>query len=66
MPQRIGSMPVVPQVGDWGRDGTANQSAVASAMARVAQTFQPGFVISTGKFPKNAVYRTGLGAWKCS
>jgi hypothetical protein len=36
------------QVGDWGAQGTANQTAVADAMAQVAQTEKANFIISTG------------------
>lgn len=36
------------QVGDWGRDGTQNQSAVAALMARVADAVKPDFVLSMG------------------
>ena len=36
------------QVGDWGRNGGLNQSAVADAMAQKAEQFHPDFVISVG------------------
>jgi hypothetical protein len=36
------------QVGDWGREGDFNQSAVAAAMARKAAAMRTDFVISTG------------------
>ena len=36
------------QVGDWGRQGDFNQSAVAAAMARKAAAMRTDFVISTG------------------
>ena len=39
---------VVVQVGDWGRDGTQNQSAVASLMATVADAVNPDFILSMG------------------
>lgn len=35
-------------IGDWGREGTCNQQAVADAMALKSRTFHPDFVISTG------------------
>ena len=35
-------------LGDWGRRGADNQSAVAAAMAATAATQQPLFVLSTG------------------
>lgn len=38
----------VVQVGDWGRDGTQNQSAVASLMATVADSVKPDFILSMG------------------
>lgn len=38
----------VAQVGDWGRDGTQNQSAVASLMATVADSVKPDFILSMG------------------
>lgn len=37
------------QVGDWGRGGQFNQSAVAAAMARTAADMRADFVISTGE-----------------
>ena len=36
------------QVGDWGRLGRYNQSAVAALMGRKAALEQPDFIISTG------------------
>ena len=36
------------QIGDWGREGGQNQTAVAEAMARKADSFHPEFVISVG------------------
>ena len=36
------------QVGDWGRQGTLNQTAVAALMARVADSVKPEFVLSMG------------------
>lgn len=36
------------QIGDWGREGGQNQTAVAEAMARKADSFGPEFVISVG------------------
>ena len=38
----------VMQVGDWGRDGTQNQSAVAALMATVADAVKPDFILSMG------------------
>lgn len=35
-------------VGDWGRQGNANQRAAAAAMANVAECLAPAFIISTG------------------
>jgi hypothetical protein len=35
-------------VGDWGREGNANQRRAADLMARVAACMPPKFVISTG------------------
>eukprot|EP01023_Acetabularia_acetabulum_P038743 TRINITY_DN370_c1_g1_i2.p1 TRINITY_DN370_c1_g1~~TRINITY_DN370_c1_g1_i2.p1 ORF type:complete len:380 (-),score=61.04 TRINITY_DN370_c1_g1_i2:622-1761(-) len=35
-------------IGDWGRGGEYNQTALGAAMATVAQDFKPEFVISTG------------------
>ncbi|KAK9828494.1 hypothetical protein WJX72_000331 [[Myrmecia] bisecta] len=35
-------------IGDWGRDGAENQTAVAKAMAKVADRLDPEFIISTG------------------
>lgn len=35
-------------LGDWGRNGSANQVAVAKAMAAVADTLHPDFILSTG------------------
>ena len=37
-----------PQVGDWGREGSANQRLAAELMAGVARCMPPKFVISTG------------------
>lgn len=36
-------------VGDWGRRGRYNQSAVAAAMARKAAALPADFVVSTGE-----------------
>ena len=36
------------QVGDWGRDGGQNQSAVAALMATVADSMKPDFILSMG------------------
>lgn len=36
------------KVGDWGRNGGLNQTAVADAMAEKARSFKPEFVISVG------------------
>lgn len=36
------------QVGDWGRDGLQNQSAVAALMATVADSVKPDFILSMG------------------
>lgn len=36
------------KVGDWGRDGTQNQSAVAALMATVADAVRPDFILSVG------------------
>ena len=35
-------------MGDWGRNGGLNQTAVANAMALKAEAFNPEFVISVG------------------
>ena len=43
-------------IGDWGRDGTWNQSVVADMMAKKAATFNPDFIISTG----DNFYESGL------
>ena len=39
---------IVVKVGDWGRDGTQNQSAVAALMATVADAVHPDFILSMG------------------
>jgi tartrate-resistant acid phosphatase type 5 len=45
------------QVGDWGRDGTRNQSQVAAVMGRVGALLGPlDFVVSTG----DNFYESGL------
>lgn len=44
------------QVGDWGREGNSNQTAVADAMARLARKWEPDFIISTG----DNFYESGL------
>jgi len=36
------------KVGDWGREGTTNQSAVAELMGDVSLRARPDFVISAG------------------
>jgi hypothetical protein len=36
------------QVGDWGREGSLNQSEVAALMAQVAAASPPDFIVSTG------------------
>ena len=36
------------QIGDWGREGGLNQTAVAAAMAQKAKSFSPQFVVSVG------------------
>lgn len=36
------------QVGDWGREGTLNQTAVAALMAYVADSIKPDFILSMG------------------
>ena len=36
------------QVGDWGREGTLNQTAVAALMAHVADSIKPDFILSMG------------------
>jgi hypothetical protein len=36
------------QVGDWGRQGSSNQSEVAHLMASCAAALKPNFVVSTG------------------
>ncbi|KAK9842199.1 hypothetical protein WJX81_000205 [Elliptochloris bilobata] len=43
-------------VGDWGRNGSMNQSEVACAMARMASVNAPDFIISTG----DNFYENGL------
>ncbi|KAL3162377.1 hypothetical protein ABBQ32_010055 [Trebouxia sp. C0010 RCD-2024] len=43
-------------VGDWGRDGTQNQSAVAALMATVADAVRPDFILSVG----DNFYESGL------
>ena len=42
------ALAMVVQVGDWGRDGTQNQSAVAALMASVADSVNPEFILSMG------------------
>lgn len=43
------SRPAPPvQIGDWGRQGSANQTAVAQLMGLVAARVRPHFVVSTG------------------
>lgn len=44
------------QVGDWGRLGNSNQTAVADVMAQVARKMEPDFIISTG----DNFYESGL------
>lgn len=36
------------QVGDWGREGMQNQTAVAALMAQVAGPLKPDFILSMG------------------
>ena len=48
------------QIGDWGREGGQNQTAVAEAMARKADSFHPEFVISVG----DNFYESELLPWK--
>lgn len=36
------------QVGDWGREGMQNQTAVAALMAQVANSLKPDFILSMG------------------
>ena len=36
------------QLGDWGRHGLYNQSAVAAAMGRLAARQRPRFVVNVG------------------
>ncbi len=36
------------QVGDWGREGMQNQTAVAALMAQVADSQKPDFILSMG------------------
>ncbi len=36
------------QVGDWGREGMQNQTAVAALMAQVADSVKPDFILSMG------------------
>ncbi len=36
------------QVGDWGREGMQNQTAVAALMAQVADSLKPDFILSMG------------------
>ncbi|KAK9862760.1 hypothetical protein WJX84_003264 [Apatococcus fuscideae] len=43
-------------VGDWGRLGNSNQTAVADVMAQVARKMEPDFIISTG----DNFYESGL------
>ena len=43
-------------MGDWGRQGNSNQTAVADAMARLARKWEPDFIISTG----DNFYESGL------
>lgn len=43
-------------VGDWGRDGGQNQSAVAALMATVADSMKPDFILSMG----DNFYENGL------
>jgi tartrate-resistant acid phosphatase type 5 len=35
-------------VGDWGREGSANQTAVAALMGATAATLRPSFVVAAG------------------
>lgn len=43
-------------VGDWGREGTLNQTAVAALMAHVADSIKPDFILSMG----DNFYENGL------
>lgn len=45
-------------VGDWGRNGTANQVAVSAAMAHYAERFNAAFVLSVG----DQFYWNGVGS----
>ena len=40
--------PPPPQVGDWGRMGSASQTSAARLMERVAGCMKPQFIVSTG------------------
>ena len=36
-------------VGDWGREGSHNQTLVAKLMAEVGSKYRPQFIVSTGR-----------------
>lgn len=40
---------LLPQIGDWGRKGNANQNRAAEMMGQVGSCMPPDFVISTGE-----------------
>jgi hypothetical protein len=42
-------------VGDWGREGSLNQTEVAALMAQVAAASPPDFIVSTGGWLQQAL-----------